>query len=480
MLLEGIKDSTIIRIHGEFPKVRYFSYQTYEMPTGVPMASLPDYRIIPDDKQKLNPYSSKPKGNTTEKNTYTIYITPKGDHGLKNEIPILNSTTPASKCNDSPNGCSTVLFLRLYIGEANYNPFDKGDDIVNWGYVAPPQVTQMDIFNEDGFFMNGGSPKEYCNEAIRNSVTQKLYVVQATKLEEVNKWEGSEDWDNKNNNFIIYTGRKNFTPFPNQDSSYLFASANPELVAPMALLMKITGKLPVTPNSLTEPIYIGDAKNYEVRYFSLSTINPATTQPTYDAIIDKHVIEFMKTNQPNNKEGRFSIIAGPDQELAQKCGLLKDNESLFLSTVPRDAKGKSTYKRMKNLVAFVFREILSREQLYGGVDKSVSYAFKQCQLQGGNACYQGANIKKYMDDEYPTIEYFVCDPRDYSMIDYPTYKKVFLDTGLQDSSVDVDITDYKSSGVPGTLSSLSSISKQYLGYEIGQNIRMFTAEDYFK
>jgi len=178
MVLDRIKNDTVIKIQGIFPKkIRYFSYQTYDTSDamGRPLTSLPDYKIVPDRPDQPNPFSTAPEQNTPGSSLalsyYTLYMTPKGNlvsqshhvycchnmqaffiashtqsmssnhpwQGFPNELAMFNSTYDLDVCLHSPKNCYTIVFLRLYVGEPEYDPFLKQTNPqVDWGYSYPP------------------------------------------------------------------------------------------------------------------------------------------------------------------------------------------------------------------------------------------------------------------------------------------------------------------------------------------------------
>ena len=59
LLYWGITEKTTLRIDGQFPHVRYFSYQSYDLVSGEPIASLIDYEIEPS--KGVNPFHESPQ-----------------------------------------------------------------------------------------------------------------------------------------------------------------------------------------------------------------------------------------------------------------------------------------------------------------------------------------------------------------------------------------------------------------------------------
>lgn len=213
------------------------------------------------------PPASQPAPSSASQAWYSIYVTPSGKMGFPNELAATNSSSAAAACDTTP--CKAVIFFRLYIGELDYDPYDHRADmsLVRWGNVLPPAVTRETYDSARlGAAMGLGTgvptptlltPLVQCPPGTQNLVTKKLYDTQKGKMLARNAFNGSKV-DNLNENFILCTcghvcvhdgampaglthahaslpvladtGRKYFTPYPNQDSQYLFSPANPSLV----------------------------------------------------------------------------------------------------------------------------------------------------------------------------------------------------------------------------------------------------------
>lgn len=58
LLYWGVTGKTTLRIDGQFPRVRYFSFQSYDLQSGTPIASLIDYEI--EASKGINPFKTVP------------------------------------------------------------------------------------------------------------------------------------------------------------------------------------------------------------------------------------------------------------------------------------------------------------------------------------------------------------------------------------------------------------------------------------
>lgn len=74
----------VYRIRGQFPKVRYFSIQTYTF-MRQPIDGMADYEIIP--VSGINPFNTPPSvyGDTNQNGYFEVYITANGDKGRYNK-----------------------------------------------------------------------------------------------------------------------------------------------------------------------------------------------------------------------------------------------------------------------------------------------------------------------------------------------------------------------------------------------------------
>jgi hypothetical protein len=426
MILENITSNNIIRIQGPFPKLRYFSYQTYQPADGRPLGTIPDFKMKPDG-DGINPFATPAKAQDwmASPDTYSLYITPTGKMGYPNELPVLNITSPADQCDTSPTGCQVVVFFRLYVGEKNFDPYSKFDEAqAQWGYVDPPTILRRSALNFAAFDKGekGITPYPVCSTPTRLAITSRLFDMHKSKMQRENQYKGSPHLDNKDTNFILYTGRKHYTPFPNMDSNYLFSAANPGLMEPYVLMATIEGRLPITPAGLTTDPRIGDPNSYEVRYVSLSTIQPGSFQPTYSALMDKDFETFYKKKWDETNERMYKVVAAPDAKSAERCGLYNAKENMFLSTVAVDSSTQKSMTGAPNLVAFVYRQLLSREQLTGKSDHSVSYAKKVCQNLAPGSCFSPDMYNIVMRKDYPNITFYACDIKTRTLVDIRTLR----------------------------------------------------------
>lgn len=168
----------------------------------------------------VNPFASKPPASQpepslTSTNFYSLYVTPSGKMGLPNELAATNSSAAAAKC-DSEAPCKCVIFFRLYIGEAEYDPYDHKADValVRWGSVHPPSVkkeaydkppTRNSLFGNSAIPPPAtATPMAQCPPGTQAQVTKRLYKTQKDKMVVHNGFNGSKI-DNTNDNFILCT-----------------------------------------------------------------------------------------------------------------------------------------------------------------------------------------------------------------------------------------------------------------------------------
>lgn len=144
--------------------------------------------------------------------------------GFPNELAATSMMTSAagggvgSGCTDAAP-CRVALFFRLYIGEADYDPYGDDDpesvggpSLVGWGNVPPPSITR-ETYDSSAWLSMGGrgvplpiplaaTPLVQCPSS--SGVAQRLYDAQRSKMMARNTFNGSSS-DNTDDNFVLCT-----------------------------------------------------------------------------------------------------------------------------------------------------------------------------------------------------------------------------------------------------------------------------------
>ncbi len=104
----------MLRISGEFPKCRYFSFSTYDDENGEVISGMSDFQIKPD-KGCVNPFVET----STAKNTYTVYIVPAT--ATDEQIAKIESENIIKLGEGIKKAC---LMIREYLGIDEYGGVD--------------------------------------------------------------------------------------------------------------------------------------------------------------------------------------------------------------------------------------------------------------------------------------------------------------------------------------------------------------------
>lgn len=434
----------MLRIEGDFPDIRYFSYQSYEIQSGQPIASLIDYEIEPSNG--INPFNDKPMdtldgqdhdeeednfgedGRNTRKRKsnsggreerkrygrYQIHMTDTGARGVPNELA---ATTSKGHHRCTGRGCVALVILRLYAADPGQDAFHGHKPGREWGYVAPPEVSVRYASWENSF--TGKTIERYkelplCDPA-KNTPARAFLDWKVPQLE--GDWTSTSDIDNINNNFIVYTqDTSTRSLFPNADANYLFATAinNRTIESSQGkkkrkqLVARITGRLPTVAHGLTTEPFIAEQDTYDARYVSLSTMALKGAGPVIDTIVDVAIEQkYLSTTSASwNEERQFSVVAAPGLNLLKQCPptIYAAERDLFLTTTEPDT-GKPPHH-----VAFLYRQILSRWQTSGHKDQSIARAKHEClgQEEKKKACRLRTFFAEMMGPQYPSITYFYC------------------------------------------------------------------------
>lgn len=431
----GVTGSTTLRIDGHFPRVRYFSFQSYDLQDGAPIASLIDYEL--EASSGTNPFQNEPASDDPSSfGRYQVHITDSGDHGMPNELAATSGAGKQRRQNCGAKGCVALVILRLYTAEPGNDAFhhaalaerpDIGGSRL-WGYVPPPEVSVR-----YGSWVNAWTGKtierykvlEQC-QSDKSTVVKSFLDWKIPQLK--GDWEGQSQLDNVDDNFVVYTPSSSSRAlFANADASYLFATARNNRTTTQAdsssggrpqtkqLVARITGRLPTVAHGFTNHHgqatndfhAIADRHSYEARYVSLSTIALKGAGPVIDTVMDT-VIEDKHRRQHEEWERtrQFSVVAAPGSGLLARCPprVYKEDRDLFLTTIQPGEREPPAH------VAFLYRQILSQWQTFGYRDQSIARAKYEClgRNDGGHACKLRSFFVDLMGPQYPSITYFYC------------------------------------------------------------------------
>jgi len=405
LLYWGATDDKILKISARFPSVRYFSYQSYDLLSGRPISSLIDYQV--KAATGINPFREPPMADTTTtaSGTYEIYVTPRGDQGYGNELPILPPAPSGETYTCKGQGCLALVLFRLYTAEPERDASYGHDASRVWGYVPTPQVALRYFRSSYGSLRWRKEEDRYrqlpaCKPS--SNTLGQIYLNKKLKNKQVDFPKTRTDTMDDNFMPLIPTTSKR-PLFPNTDATYLFATASNDFVeqGKMQLVARITIKLPVTANSIFHEPMVGKPSTYDVRYASVSTIWLKGVGPTMDTVMDTTILS--KYRHIPNWNRHFTVVTAPSEDFLLHCPMVyNETTDLFLSTMLDGDVASSQ--------GFLYRQILSRWQVTGQQgDKSNAWAKYRCLQQGGSqACSDPGYIQSLMEDMYPRISYYFC------------------------------------------------------------------------
>jgi hypothetical protein len=428
------------KVTGTFPKgLRYFSMATYDQ-HGMPLDGLTDHELIATTG--TNPYAYRdthqplPEG---EAGTFEVYITLDGKvpNLPANQMAVLGQNPDAealAACDTSPNGgCVSVIIFRLYHVGDGFEPFDLStyeDPTVAWGNVPPAKQ----LYGNDSA---GWKEMPLCDRSTQDLMTHG-FAQRTIKMLTPIRYELPDHEAAKNVN-----GKAFFVPaddregqFGNANSTYLLAGsyyeAKPE--GPVYLLGHITGRMPYTPTGglMRGPRYVDVPADYDVRYFGFSTVDLAGGKPTLDSVEDVDMEAFYTQNGAFPwTERNYSIITGPNKDIATECGLFQASESLFLSTTTsaywqNKIPSGDPILPLPTYIAYVQRYMLASpnhtDSYLGSAAnvKSADWVSKTCVALDNEAakgkktdthstCYNPEWVADKMKENVATIQYYLCD-----------------------------------------------------------------------
>jgi len=406
MVLPNFDENTVYQVTGQFPKTRYFSYQTYSLGASreegmLNVASASDYDLIPDSGK--NPWQEY-IANDFERGVYTIHLTRDGDKGLLNERRAIH-----------PNGGSNTCFIimRLYRTEEGADDTFLGDRNRAFGSVPAPIVKKL---ADDGKFY-----------VLRDCHMELPYKKEKETYHELRAQYKSQGChkNRETGRFSVYRGppyeiSENSRPlFSNNDGDYLQYCNNEEDVGQDPLYV-VKGKLTSTAQSLypERGVQVADWEDYEARYVSFTSTDAAAPTVSFKTFCDEDIRQFY--SDVEDWDGSYEIVFGATEEFAKGCGKYNKKKQMFLPFIKPD----TLYPRSPGVM---YREILPRTQriaideghpiTYHVQGPSVGYLKQKCYDEGDHYCYDREAQRSVMGDYFPEIEVYKCPGGDKDLLE---------------------------------------------------------------
>jgi len=402
MVLPNFDENTVYQITGQFPKTRYFSYQTYSLGKTsqdgmLNVDSASDFDLEPDSGK--NPWM-EPIANDYERGVYTIHLTKNKDKNLKNERQAIHEDSDSS---------TSFIIMRLYRLEEGVIDTALGDYRRAFGGVPAPIVKKM---GDDGIFY-----------VLRDCHLELPYRKEKETYHELREEFQAQSCikNRQTGRFSVYRGppyevSENSRPlFSNNDGDYLQYCNNEEDVGQDPLYI-VTGKLIGTSQSLYNDrgVQVADWENYQARYVSFTSTDAAAPTVSFKTFCDEDIRQFY-ADVPD-WDGSYSIVVGASEEFASGCGKYNSNTDMFLPFIKPD----TLYPRSPGVM---YREILPKTQRIATEigdhvqGPSVGYLKKLCYAEGDQYCYEREAQRSVMGDYFPEIEVYKCPNGDPALLE---------------------------------------------------------------
>jgi len=103
--------------------------------------------------------------------------------------------------------------------------------------------------------------------------------------------------------------------FRNRDANYLLSCAD-HSEPDEELWARVSGILPQTPTSLYEEPYVGNMKDYDVRYISISSVNRSPPSIVYQTVKDEEIVEHYdpKVRRDDDKQWDYPPFRREDDD----------------------------------------------------------------------------------------------------------------------------------------------------------------------
>ncbi len=297
-----------LRIEGEFPHARYFSFSLYNDETGSAIGGINDYEIIPDDGS-VNPFVTTSTGS----NRFTIYVVPASmDETQVAKLPSKNICRVEAGVN------RLAVCIRQYLGtDANGNKNE-------YGGVALPVISGVNIHSLEKV----EAPER--TESNINSATGQVYTQRSDDNRQVPF-------------FLAPKGRY----YPNNSTSYLYARTR--LQSDSVLIFSFI-PVPI-------PQRVEDYAAAKARYWSIC-LGAASNTRSYYSIYDK------EANAADGVKSSFIVCLKQNPKLEEVQAKVKSmNEkgghwNLFVwDSEKKDVEGNP----LGNVIAIMYRNILPDE-----------------------------------------------------------------------------------------------------------------------
>jgi hypothetical protein len=452
------------------PYTRYWSLQTYDKQAGS-LGSIQDYAARTEYNSGPNAFNNKTAGEEGDAmGSYDVRITAHGDKyqgeagRYINELPALHSHETEG---------FFFLFLRLYdpevFPENSATPKNKVDPIKEqcygsglnytdvaalaesrkWGWVCPPTMKRT---NSNGGLMSvvpfceteradhvftdyeqGGVPNKRC--MLRPNSRDNLFLPANDNL--------NGEFRNKDANYLLGCAEQPTNRGGEEgdgDETTLWA--------------RLSAVLPDSADGLYSAPYVGEPKDYEVRYISVSSVNRSPPSVVYRTLKDEEIFEAMKQKHKHTDFTReYTIWFGPDEESMPEMAKLEN--AIFLPW-PREmhinaTTGETVLGELVPYPGILYREILSQGQMFdhddcdyhesvgdilrdkcdwnweGKVQPEEEMAFLELGRKRGlraycydetccgdrppECCRDRRHIKSIMREHYPSVDFYKQDRR---------------------------------------------------------------------
>ncbi|KAM3568890.1 hypothetical protein VYU27_008995, partial [Nannochloropsis oceanica] len=388
-------------VSAAFPKVIYFSYQSYTL-RGLPLTSLSDRHIWPSSGK--NPYREEARED--EMGTYDIHVTREGNKGWANEVRGLredrtNGTrTPYTRVVDFLENLS-ILMLRFYTPEQPPSV---------WGGVAPPVITYSD---DDGKNWTELKP---CTDATRYLFNKAMKQIGWSGYELHDLFLHSQWYRLRSCDLLGVPeadtptllpsinldgpGSASYVPYANYDSSYLHWCTDGRQLG-KDFVMVIEGTAPLTATGLFEGTrQVWNVSSYSVRYWGFAAADIFLPGPTYSSITATEMEAFYGGE---GWDRRYKILGARSREVAKACGL--DDPGALLLPFRNDKLNNNP----PAIPAVIEREMLPTHIATNQPPEvqSIDYVTANCKKENG--CHDSAYMEAALQEQYPSLKVYTCD-----------------------------------------------------------------------
>lgn len=173
----------------------------------------------------------------------------------------------------------------------------------------------------------------------------------------------------------------------------------------MELVARVQGELPIYSRGFSQPPYVGDVDNYDVRYTSFTVLWVSALSPLASSVSDMTLEEYYKGKQGGGEwDRKYTLAMASSPEVANKCqGFFQDSTDYFISSTPTYIDPQLT---RPDTLGIILRQLAPTERFFNHSTQKID---ADCRPEG--KCRDPTYIQSVMGKFYPRVDWFYCNTK---------------------------------------------------------------------